>query len=166
MKYLSLIIVLAFLIFTWKISNSKKDLSISEQQKLNEVLGEFVSKAVQEKVPGAKDIQFTKIYTEVLEPGEKMRAHFSFSYTESKNTSEGAETNSDNDDLRRHRKGSFYITSNDGNQWTAKIEKIDDVKIEFVEALDVSKDIPPEESQPKNTNTPPVTDKPKAENVH
>lgn len=160
MKYISLLIVLGFLIFTWKVSTSKKDLTLSEQQRLNEVISEFVTKAVQEKVPNATDIQFSKLYTEVLEPGEKMRAHFSFSYLENTEAPKPSPTGLIQDmplpkeDLRRYRKGSFFITSKDGNQWNAKIEKIDDIKIEFVEPLDMSKDYSVEASpEPKPAET-------------
>ena len=130
MKYISLIIVVAFIGFTFWFSKQSEDLSIDQMNKINNLITQYMTQIVQEKQPDATDIEFSKIYTEVIESGRKLVAHFKFSYIE---------PNEDGKLEKVYRRGSFLITSEDGEQWKAQIEKAGDVKVEFLDPHEVKK---------------------------
>lgn len=150
MKYISLVIVIAFIAFTFWFSKKTEELTIDQMNKMNNMITQYMTQAVQSNQPEAQDIEFSKIYTEVIESGKKMKAHFKFSYTE---------PNEQGEMEKVYRKGSFLITSEDGDQWTAQIEEAGDVKVEFMEPFDVTDENAPEpgtatESEPATPEDP------------
>ena len=128
MKYISLLIVIVFIGVTFWLSRKTDDLTIDQMDRMNDAITEYMTQALEEKNPEATEIEFSKIYTEVIESGKQMRAHFKFSYME---------PNKEDEMERVYRKGSFLITSEDGKQWTARIEQAGDVKVEFMESFDI-----------------------------
>ena len=136
MKYLSLILVLIFLQGTWWLSQQKRDLTVSQHNKITNLIQEYMTQAVKKKEPEAKDIQFSNVYTEVVEEGKKMKAHFKFSYQQ---------IQPDGSFSTIHRKGQFFIASSDGNDWKAQVEQVQDVQVEFMEPQTIS---PTNESTP------------------
>ena len=60
-----------------------------------------------------------------------MKAHFKFSYME---------PNADGEMEKVYRRGTFLITSKDGNKWTAQIENAGDVKVEFMEPFEITEE--------------------------
>ncbi len=129
MKYISLIVVVVFIGFTAWFAQRTKHLTIDQMNKMNSLITQYMTQAVQNHNPNASEIDFSKIDTEVIEKGRKMKAHFSFSYME---------PNSDGEMEKVYRKGTFLITSEDGKKWTAQIEKAGDVKVEFMEPFEIS----------------------------
>lgn len=146
MKYLSLILVVAFLQLTWCFSQQKRDLTVSQHNKITTLIRQYMTQAVKSKEPGASDIEFSSIYTEIVEEGKKMKAHFKFSYMQPSENSEAS---------RVQRKGSFFITSEDGKDWRAQVEEVNDVQVQFIEAQSISPGdsaTEPAESQPAETS--------------
>ena len=129
MKYISLLVVIFFVGFTFWFSKRAEDLTIDQMNKMNKMITQYMTQSVEAKQPNATDIDFSKIYTEVVEPGRRMKAHFKFSYME---------PNKDGDNEKVYRKGSFLITSEDGEQWKAQIEEAGDVQVEFMKPFDVT----------------------------
>ena len=105
----------------------------------------------------ASDIRRPQVKTRVLEPGRRMQAEFKFFY------SVPGEDNSVN---RIAREGHFMITSENGDDWIAKMEKINDSYVEFSEALQISLNsdgTAATPATPESTETPepaPVEEKP------
>ena len=128
MKYLSLIAVIAFISFTFWFTKRTEELSHDQMNKMNELITEYMRQAVQNNQPQASEIEFSKIYTEVVESGKKMKAHFKFSYKEPNDAGELAKV---------YRKGTFSITSEDGKKWQAQIESAGDVKVEFLAPFEI-----------------------------
>lgn len=129
MKYLSLVIVIAFICFTFWFSKRSEELTIDQMNKINNLITAYMTQAVQNNQPNATEIEFSKIYTEVLESGKEMKAHFKFSYME---------PNANGEMEKVYRRGTFLITSEDGNKWTAQIENAGDVKVEFMEPFEIT----------------------------
>ncbi len=142
MKYLSLVIVIIFISFTFWFSKRSEELTIDQMNKINNLITAYMTQAVQNNQPNASEIEFSKIYTETIESGKKMKAHFSFSYME---------PNADGEMEKVYRRGTFLITSEDGNKWTAQIEKAGDVKVEFMEPFDITENGEVESSE-ENTS--------------
>ena len=129
MKYLSLLAVIIFISFTWWVSKKTQDLSVQQINKMNKMIEQYMTQAVQSNQPDVSEIDFSQFNTEVIEKGHKMRAHFKFSYMEP--DSEG--------NMRKvYRKGSFIMTSEDGDKWTAQIEQAGDVQVEFMKPFTIT----------------------------
>ena len=129
MKYISLLVVIVFVVLTFWFSKKTEDLSIDQMNRMNKMITDYMIQVLEEKHPGAVEIEFSKIYNEVIEKGKKMKAHFKFSYKEP----------NDQGELEKvYRKGSFLIISQDGKKWTAKIEEAGDVKVEFMEPFSIN----------------------------
>jgi hypothetical protein len=131
MKYLSLVIVIAFICFTFWFSKRSEELTIDQMNKINNLITAYMTQAVQNNQPNATEIEFSKIYTEVIESGKEMKAHFKFSYME---------PNADGEMEKVYRRGTFLITSKDGNKWTAQIENAGDLKVEFMEPFEITEE--------------------------
>ena len=129
MKYISLIVVIVFIALTFWFSKETEDLSIDQMSRMNRMITDYMTRVLEEKHPEAVEVEFSKIYNEVIENGRKMKAHFKFSYKE---------PNEQGELEKVYRKGSFLITSEDGRKWTAKIEEAGDVKVEFMEPFDIN----------------------------
>ncbi|MEM7646209.1 MAG: hypothetical protein AAF203_04820 [Pseudomonadota bacterium] len=131
MKYLSLVVVGAFIAFTFWFSKKTEELTIDQKNKMNNLIKQYMTQAVQNNQPDASEIEFSTIHTETVETGKKMKAHFKFSYVE---------PNKDGGMEKVYRKGTFLITSEDGQKWKAQIESAGDIKVEFMEPFDISGD--------------------------
>ena len=129
MKYLSLIVVAAFIGFTYWFSQRAEDLSAEQMNKMNAFITQYMRQAIEQDTPDAQDIQFSKVHTEVIESGRKMKAHFKFSY----------QIPGENGEPQKiYRKGTFVISSKDGDKWQAQIESANDVKVEFLEPTEIT----------------------------
>lgn len=130
MKYLSLLMIAVIVALSWILmKTTSNDLSAEQHAKLQSVIKDYLTVYLKETNPLASDIEEPQVKTRVLEPGKRMRADFKFFY------SVPGEDNSINHIARE---GHFLITSEDGNDWVAKMEKINDSYVEFSEALEIS----------------------------
>lgn len=129
MKYISLLVVAGFIAFTFWFSKQTEDLTIDQMNRMNTMIAQYMTAAVQNNNPDITDVDFSKIYTEVIERGREMKAHFKFSYME---------PNQDGDMEKVYRKGSFRITSEDGLKWVAQIEEAGDVQVEYLQPFEIN----------------------------
>lgn len=129
MKYVSLVLVIAFIAFSFWFTKKTENLTIDQMNKMNTLIQQYMTQAVQNNQPNAAEIEFSAINTEVIEAGKKMKAHFAFSYQEANKQGEMEKV---------YRKGTFLITSEDGKKWTAQIESAGDVKVEFMEPFNIT----------------------------
>ena len=156
MKYLSLVAVIVFIGFTWWVSQKTQDLSVQQINKMNSLIEQYMTQAVQNNQPDASEIDFSQIQTEVVEKGRKMRANFKFSYME---------PNAQGEMEKVYRKGSFLITSEDGDKWVAQIEKAGDVQVEFMQPFTITngQDTPDANGNPPPENPESAQEEPTAE---
>jgi hypothetical protein len=129
MKYLSLAMLAVIVTLSWFLIKSPADLTAEQHARLQEVLKEYLASYLKETSPTASEIQDAQVVTRVIERGKKMHAQFKFFYTVS---SENGSAN------KIAREGLFLLTSENGNDWTAKMEKISDTYVEFSDALQIS----------------------------
>lgn len=147
MKYLSLAMVAAIIALSWFLIKTPNDLSAEQHARLQEVIKEYLASYLKETNPAASDMQDAQVFTRVIEPGQKMQAQFKFFYTV---PTEDGSTN------KIAREGLFVLTSENGNDWTAKMERINDSYVEFSEALQISLGTPAPETAPAKTNEKPA----------
>lgn len=129
MKYLSLAMVAVIIVLSWFLIKTPNDLTAEQHARLQEVLKEYLAVYLKETSPTASEIQDPQIITRVIERGKKMNAQFKFFYSIASET--GAPS-------KVAREGLFLLTSENGNDWTAKMEKISDTYVEFSDALQIS----------------------------
>ncbi len=138
MKYLSLFMVAIIVALSWILMRtSSEGLSAEQQVRLESVLKEYLAVYLKDTNPSASQIENPEIKLHVQEAGKRMEARFKFFY------SIPGEDGSAN---RIAREGTFGITSENGNDWVAKMEKISDTYVEFSEALQIS--LPPDGKLP------------------
>jgi hypothetical protein len=131
MKYLSLIAIVIILQLSWWFSQKDKALTQGQKNRLLNVVKEYMTQSVKAKEPEASEIEFSNLYTETVEEGKVLKAHFKFSYLQKL---------PDAPPNKVHRKGHFLVTSNDGMQWKAQIDQINDVQVEFIESFNIEGD--------------------------
>ncbi len=129
MKYISLLVVIIFIAFTFWFSKKTDDLTIDQMNRMNNMITRYMTDAVQNNNPNITDIDFSNIDTEVVERGKEMKAHFKFSYME---------PNAEGDLEKVYRKGTFRITSEDGLKWVAQIEQAGDVQVEYLKPFEIN----------------------------
>ena len=129
MKYLSLAMVAVILVLSWFMIKSPADLTAEQHAKLQEVLKEYLAVYLKETNPTASDIQDSQVSTRVIERGKKMQAQFKFFYLIKDDTGGSNKI---------AREGVFSLTSENGNDWNAKMERISDTYLEFSDALQIS----------------------------
>ncbi len=129
MKYLSLAMLAVIVTLSWFLIKSPADLTAEQHARLQEVLKEYLASYLKETSPTASTIEDAQVVTRVIERGKKMQAQFKFFYTIA------GENGSSN---KIAREGLFLLTSENGNDWTAKMEKINDTYVEFSDALQIS----------------------------
>lgn len=142
MKYLSLAMIAVIVALSWILMKTTSEGLSSEQQvRLESVLKEYLAVYLKETNPSASEIESPEIKLHTKEAGKRMEARFKFFYSV---PGEDGSTN------RIAREGYFGITSEDGNNWIAKMEKINDSYVEFSEALQITfdaKNPPPLEAE-------------------
>lgn len=131
MKYLSVIALAVLIGLSWWLYVKKQGLSSAQQTRLQVVLQEYLGAYLAETAPNATEIQDPQVLIKVIEPGKKMQADFTFHYFE---------TTEDGGQNKVERQGSFSLTSDNGNDWIARIEKINESEIEFAEPFAIPRE--------------------------
>ncbi len=128
MKYLNLLLLFAVVNLTWWLASRPADLSTEQHEKLQSVIQQYLGAYLRESNPKASEMVQPQVITRVVEAGRKMQTQFKFSfYEEDENGSRQKVT----------REGVFLLTSEDGNDWTAKMERIADSHMEFDDPLKI-----------------------------
>ncbi len=82
MKYLSLIIFVALLSWTWHLVHHESPVSFETHSGIQDRMAELINTTVKAKRPSATDITVEKIWTEVIGSG-KVKAFFVYSFKDS-----------------------------------------------------------------------------------
>lgn len=130
MKYLSLIAFAALLGVSWFYFNQQSGLTADQQTRLQLVLEEYLNAYHAEANPNASDLQHTEITLKIIEPKKSMEAKFSFQYM-SPNESGGEDS--------IEREGKFILTSENGNDWNASLNSINQSGVEVSEPFTISR---------------------------
>lgn len=81
MKYLSLIVFVVALAWTWHLVHSSNPVSFETHSGIQEKLATLISETIQAKRPTATDIVIRKIWTENMSPtGDRVKAFFVYAF--------------------------------------------------------------------------------------
>lgn len=79
MKYLSLLLFIAALAWTWNLVHTESDISFETHSGIQEKLAALITDTIKARRPHATDILIEKVWTEVLSP-QKVKAFFVYSF--------------------------------------------------------------------------------------
>ncbi len=79
MRYLSLILIVLAMWWTWSITHSRAEISESEHANVQRELKDVIRNYITSHLPSAKNIQFERFWTETLKPNS-IRASFAYTF--------------------------------------------------------------------------------------
>lgn len=83
MKFLSLILFIVALVWTWGIIHSVPKVSFETHVGIHDNLAVFIQEALSARKPEAKDFQIHRLWTEETKPENgELKAHFTYSFAE------------------------------------------------------------------------------------
>ena len=94
MKYLSLLSLVAFLMFTWMTFHKPKDIPEEVHIDLQENLIQLISDYIETRLPTTKNIEFQRIWTERIK-ATKVKASFVYSFEEENPSADSSKTHID-----------------------------------------------------------------------
>lgn len=143
MKYITTIILLMLLCWTWNLGTSASGLSLEQHKKVEMGIESDIRAFIQQRYPSATDLYCPQLYTEVTQPASSdLKIHFRCLITLTTEKSEIAE---------QVFEGSLLLRSSDGFEtWTAAGGDVRDSEVRFINGSIVS----PE----KEKTNPPSTD--------
>lgn len=129
MKYLGLIVLFAFMIWTYKLSSSSQGVPVSTHVNLVNELKQIMGDYLQQNVPGIQNISFLQVYTENRGSKDKLIAYVKYSY----------ESPLENGQVTKElREGTIDLTSKDnGETWEPVSMDFKDLSVEFLEDLKI-----------------------------
>ncbi len=81
MRYVSLVLIVLFMWWTWSVAKNPATLSEDVHVGLQEDLRRVITEYIQENLEGATDVRFEKFWTETLKDNQ-VKATFSYSFDE------------------------------------------------------------------------------------
>jgi hypothetical protein len=78
MKYLSVVIFIALMSWTWCLATTPSDTSLETLTAVEAEFAEALREQIQLRRPDAREIFFQKLYTEGVQPNGEIRAHFRY----------------------------------------------------------------------------------------
>ncbi len=75
MKYIALVVTLAFMAWTWSLAKSPSNFGLQEHQAIQENLEHLLTEQIQQERPNAKNIQFLQLYSETVIPERELLVH-------------------------------------------------------------------------------------------
>jgi hypothetical protein len=152
MKYISLIVVLVLMSWTWSIATAERDFSLDQHRELEAQVENLVTEQISQKYPTATEIKFQQLYTEVIHPKREIHVHMKYSYDDA--TTGGDKTSQGFERV-------LILVSNDGENWTTSGQDVQSQEIEFKEGLHIStksdepmNETPAEEAESPEAATP------------
>lgn len=76
MKYISLILLIGLMIWSWSLATAQQSFTLENHQQVEARVEEDVRGFIIRKYPNTSDIYCQQLYTEVVKPNEAMTVHF------------------------------------------------------------------------------------------
>ena len=136
MKFLSWILIVLLMSWTFQASKTSQALPVAQHGYLVEELKTMIVDYLVNNVENVQNIDFQRFFTEIVVPQENIPAYVKYSYEST--TESGALT-------REVREGEFDLFSTDGGQtWEPNAKNFRGLNLEFLEGLRVTPGEPDE----------------------
>ena len=76
MKYIAVLVVLIVMGYTWSLATTERAFSVGQYKQVEAGVEKDIRSFIQRKYPETKAIACSQLYTEAVEPGVEMLAHF------------------------------------------------------------------------------------------
>ena len=76
MKYIAVLVVLIVMGYTWSLATAERAFSVSQYKQVESGVEKDIRSFILRKYPETKAIACSQLYTEAVEPGVEMLAHF------------------------------------------------------------------------------------------
>ena len=76
MKYIAVIIVVVLMSWTWSMATSERSFRLEQYKQVELGVEDDIRGFIQKKYPDTKEIYCSQLYTEAVNPGTEMIAHF------------------------------------------------------------------------------------------
>lgn len=76
MKYIAVIFIVVVMSWTWSLANSERVFRLDQYKQVEQGVEQDIRAFIQRKYPDTKEIACSQLYTEAVEPGVEMIAHF------------------------------------------------------------------------------------------
>ncbi len=152
MKYISIVVFAAALIWTWTIVHNSSPISFETHSGIQERLAETIINTIKTKRPSASEITIEKVWTEVLATN-KVKAFFVYSFKDA------TESGSVKSEIRGE--GILERQADDGSgsdRWALSKVKTTSDAIQFDDATIITGSASSKEEAPEATATPEHTE--------
>lgn len=130
MKYVSLIVILGLMIWSWSLATAQPSFSLESHKRVEESVEKDIQAFIVRKYPQTTDIYCQQFYTETITAGEEMNVHFRCS-------SEG--NAADDEKVQQIFEGKIRIASKDGFQsWDEVGGEINSPEVNFQNGSKIS----------------------------
>ena len=150
MKYISVLIFVLLMVWTWSVSQRPSTVELREHKQVEANLEEFIRNAIVKQLPNVKDIIFRQLFTETVTPGQELNAFFRYDLIA---PTRGGDTTSQLID------GSVNLKSTDnGQNWVIANHQVTKQILTFDQGSRISVKAVPTTAAPGTTVVPGVTD--------
>jgi hypothetical protein len=80
MKYLSILLLLVVMRWTWSLATTDRAFSLENHRNLETEVERIITDDIHERQPDARDIEFSQLYTEVVQPEKTIKVHFRYAF--------------------------------------------------------------------------------------
>lgn len=159
MKYISVVILIIFMSWTWSLATTERAFSLEEHKRVEAGVEKDIREFILRKHPQTTDLYCQELYTEPVQPGVEMIAHFR---CRTEGAAEGFET------VTQTFEGEIRLRSADNFQtWTEVGGKIRAPEIAFTRGVEVSsKDTVPPAPEPGTPAQPAAAPQPAPKSEH
>jgi hypothetical protein len=141
MKYLSLVIILALMSWTWCLATTPRDFSLENYQVIEMEFEKAIREHIKARRPDAKNIIFHQLYTEKAQPNGDVRARFRYEIDANASGGESTEEIIEGVAVRH--------SEDEGATWSWRIEEAKSPSVRFREGIKVT---PKSESTPESSS--------------
>lgn len=130
MKYISTLILVVLLGWTWCLANSERPMTLEQHKHVEAGVEEDIRALIQRRFPNTTDIYCPQLYTELLSAGNEMIAHFRCQVSTGANADDSSE---------QVFEGELRLKSDDGfNTWAETGGEIRGKEIRFLNGVKIT----------------------------
>ena len=129
MKYVWLVMLLIGLSWTWAMGGAERDARMAMMTDRQFELADIITKSIEEKRPDVTGVNFSQLYTEIINPDHEMMAHYRYEITSKQNEETSTEVI----------EGSSKLVSENGTDWTVVSSNIRQPTVGFQKGMTVSR---------------------------
>lgn len=153
MKYISILLFVALMAWTWSLATSNRGLSLEAHKDTEALVEETIRSYIQQKSPGVTDIVFRQLYTEVVRENQEMNVKFRYELKEPLKSG---------DVTSQTYQGVIRLVSNDGGHtWAWTDQDVSSPAIRFEKGSQISTKEPEsasEQTEPETETVAPSAD--------